>query len=84
MLVLGKYAGVFIKSIRHRCTPVLMAGQILEHMTEHITPTRSEICYLYDTLNRGYQGIVLSDETAIGRYPVESCQTAAIFKARKS
>jgi pyruvate kinase len=60
-------------------TPVLMAGQILEHMTEHATPTRSEICYLYDTLSRGYKGVVLSDETAIGRYPVESCQTAAIF-----
>lgn len=65
-------------------TPVLMAGQILEHMTEHATPTRSEICYLYDTLNRGYKGVVLSDETAIGRYPIESCQTAALFKAGKS
>ena len=60
-------------------TPVLMAGQILEHMTENATPTRSEICYLYDTLKRGYKGVVLSDETAIGRYPVESCQAAAIF-----
>jgi pyruvate kinase len=65
-------------------TPVLMAGQILEHMTEHATPTRSEICYLYDTLNRGYKGVVLSDETAIGRYPIESCQTAALFKTGKS
>src|SRR5690606_4129262 len=41
--------------------PVLMAGQVLEHMTEHPTPTRSEICYLYDTLMQGYRGFVLSD-----------------------
>lgn len=61
--------------------PVLLAGQVLEHMTQHPTPTRSEICYLHDTLVQGYHGVVLSDETAIGRYPVESCRTAAIFRS---
>jgi pyruvate kinase len=59
--------------------PVLMAGQVLEHMTEHPTPTRSEVCYLYDVLQNGYRGLVLSDETAIGRHPVESCRVAAMF-----
>ena len=61
-------------------TPVLLAGQVLEHMSEHSTPTRSEVCYLYDALLQGYTGFVLSDETAIGRYPVESCRSAALFK----
>jgi pyruvate kinase len=61
--------------------PVLMAGQVLEHMTEHTTPTRSEVCYLYECLIRGYQGIVLSDETAIGTNPVDACRTAALFKS---
>jgi pyruvate kinase len=61
--------------------PVLLAGQVLEHMAAHPTPTRSELCYLYDTLSHGYQGVVLSDETAVGRYPVESCRTAAMFQA---
>ena len=60
--------------------PVLMAGQVLEHMTEHPTPTRSEVCYLYDALLKGYHGFVLSDEAAIGRYPIESCRTAALFR----
>lgn len=64
----------------HLPVPVLMAGQVLEHMTAHPTPTRSEVCYLYDTLQRGYRGFVLSDETAIGHYPIESCQAAALFK----
>jgi pyruvate kinase len=72
---------LFGNNLHALATPVLMAGEILEHMTEHATPTRSEICYLYDTLSRGYKRVVLSDETAIGRYPVESCQTAAMFSA---
>ena len=60
--------------------PVLMAGQVLEHMASQPTPTRSEVCYLYDTLALGYHGFVLSDEAAVGRYPVEACQAAAMFK----
>jgi pyruvate kinase len=59
--------------------PVLMAGQVLEHMCQHPQPTRSEVCHLLDCLQVGYKGIVLSDETAIGRYPVESCQIAALY-----
>ncbi len=61
--------------------PALLAGQVLEHMTACATPTRSEICCIYDALEQGYQGVVLSDETAIGRYPVESCRAAALFRA---
>lgn len=60
--------------------PVILAGQVLEHMVYYPTPTRSEICYLYDIIKQGYSGLVLSDETAIGRYPVESVVTAGMFK----
>jgi pyruvate kinase len=60
--------------------PVILAGQVLEHMTTCPVPTRSEVCCLHDALLNGYKGIVLSDETAVGKYPVESCQAAAMFK----
>ncbi|HWQ04166.1 MAG TPA: pyruvate kinase [Longilinea sp.] len=60
--------------------PVMLAGQVLEHMTEHPSPTRSEITCLHDALLKEYQGFVLSDETAIGRFPVQSCKTAALFR----
>jgi pyruvate kinase len=63
--------------------PAILAGQVLEHMTGQPTPTRSEVCYLHDALGKGYRGIVLSDETAIGRYPVESCRIAALFRTAK-
>lgn len=62
-------------------TPVFLAGQVFEHMTASPVPTRSEVCCLHDALIRGYQGVVLSDETALGRYPVESCLAAAMFRS---
>jgi pyruvate kinase len=54
-----------------------MAGQVLEHLTAHEAPTRSEVCHLHDLLARGYAGIVLSDETAIGRDPVRAVRAAS-------
>lgn len=70
----------FTEQARSLPVPAIMAGQVLEHMTTSPTPTRSEVCYLHDCLSAGYQGFVLSDETAIGRYPIESCRTASLFK----
>jgi pyruvate kinase len=61
--------------------PVLMAGQVLEHLTSHPEPTRSEVCHLFDLVARGYAGIVLSDETAIGCDPVHAVSTAASLLA---
>jgi len=55
--------------------PVLMAGQVLEHMTVHGSPTRAEVCQLFDLVTRGYAGFVLSDETAIGADPVAAVRT---------
>jgi pyruvate kinase len=57
--------------------PVLMAGQVLEHLTRHPEPTRSEVCHLFDLVARGFAGIVLSDETAIGDDPAHAVATAA-------
>ncbi len=70
----------FSHRVRSMSKPVLLAGQVLEHMTTCPISTRSEVCCLHDALAKGYKGIVLSDETAIGKYPVESCHTAAMFK----
>ncbi len=56
--------------------PVLMAGQVLHHLASHVDPTRSEVCHLFDLLARGYAGIVLSDETAVGAAPLEAVRVA--------
>lgn len=61
--------------------PVLMAGQVLQHLVDHAEPTRSEVCHLHDLLARGYAGIVLSDETAIGADPAGAVRAAASLLA---
>ena len=66
--------------VKDLAVPVMLAGQVLEHMTKEPAPTRSEMCYLYHALNLSYRGFVLSDETSVGLYPVESCQSAALFQ----
>jgi pyruvate kinase len=78
---MAESAARFSARIGALSAPALLAGQVLEHMTAQPTPTRAEICQLHDALTQGYRGIVLSDETAIGEYPLEACQTAALFRA---
>jgi pyruvate kinase len=70
----------FAKKVPNQTVPVILAGQVLEHMTKEATPTRSEICYLYEALELGYRGFVLSDETSIGKHPLASCRAAALFR----
>jgi pyruvate kinase len=77
---MAETAHQFSDRVRTLPVPAYLAGQVFEHMTEHPTPTRSEICAVHDALAQGYAGLVLSDEAAIGRYPVESCRTAAMFR----
>jgi pyruvate kinase len=57
----------------------LMAGQVLEHMTREPQPTRAEVVQLYELLAAGFAGVVLSDETAVGDYPIEAARAAALF-----
>ena len=73
----------FVSTIAPRSlpVPVLMAGQVLEHLTRHEHPTRSEVCHLFDLAARGYAGIVLSDETAIGADPTHAVSVAASLLA---
>lgn len=59
--------------------PVQMAGQVLDYMTGHATPTRAEVCNLFDVLQAGYSGVVLSDETAVGLHPLQAVQAACMF-----
>lgn len=62
---------------RRFSVPLLMAGQVFEHLKDHAEPTRSEVCHLHDLLARGFAGIVLSDETALGAHPVRATRTVA-------
>lgn len=77
---MARAAGRFSEMAAGLGVPVMLAGQVLEHMVDSPVPTRSEVSCIHDALQKGFQGVVLSDETAVGRHPVEACRAASLFR----